>query len=103
MTDQEQQELKRAVARLNARAWGITGAVLLGFGLFAATNVLVLRGAPPGQHVGPTLGLLRYFLPGYSVSFLGSIIGFVYMFVIGYIVGRGVGVVYNKLVEDFPR
>jgi len=102
MTEQEQQELKRAVARLNARAWGIAGALLLSIGLFAATNILVLRGAPPGQHVGPTLGLLRYFLPGYSVSFVGSIIGFVYMFVLGYILGRAVGSVYNKLVEGFP-
>ena len=101
MADQDQ-ELRRAVARLNARAWGIAGGLLLGIGLFAATNILLLRGAGPGEHVGPTLGLLRYFLPGYSVTFLGSIVGFVYMFVIGYVVGRAVGTVYNKLVESFP-
>jgi hypothetical protein len=99
---EEEQDLRRAVARLNARAWGIAGALLLSTGLFLATNILILRGAPPGQHVGPTLGLLRYFLPGYSVSFVGSVIGFVYMFVIGYILGRAVGSVYNKLVQDFP-
>ncbi len=101
MTDSDQ-ELRRAVTRLNARAWGVTGGLVLGMGIFMATNLLLLRGAPPGQPVGPTLGLLRYFLPGYSVSFVGSLIGFVYLFVIGYIVGRAVGTVYNKLVEGFP-
>ena len=95
-------ELLRAVRRLNSRAWGIAGGLVLGLGLFVATNVLVLQGAPPGQPVGPTLGLLRYFLPGYSVSFGGSLLGFVYTFVIGYSLGRAVGLIYNKLVEGFP-
>lgn len=102
MTESEHAELRRAVRRLNARAWGITGGLVLGLGLFMATNILILQGAPEGQHVGPTLGRLRYFLPFYSVSFVGSLVGFVYMFVIGYAVGRVVGTLYNKLVEGFP-
>ena len=100
--NESDQQLRRAVSRLNARAWGIAGGIVLGLGLFGATNILVLQGAPPGQPVGPTLGLLRYFLPGYSVSFPGSLIGFVYMFVLGYVLGRAVGTIYNKLVEGFP-
>jgi len=43
-------------------------------------------------------GLLGVFLPGYSVTFVGSLIGFVYMFVIGYAVGRVIGTVYNRMV-----
>ncbi len=96
-------ELRRAVARLNARAWGITGGVVAGIGLFAATLILVIKGAPSGTPVGPHLAQLRYFFPGYSVSYLGSVVGFVYAFVLGYFVGRGVGAIYNKLVEGFPR
>jgi hypothetical protein len=99
---EDQKELRRAVTRLNARAWGIAGALVLAVGLFAATNILLLQGAPEGQSIGPTLAQLRYFLPGYSVSFLGSLIGFVYGFVIGYVVGRAVGTLYNQLVEGFP-
>lgn len=98
-----QKELRRAVARLNARAWGITGGVVAGLGLFLATVILVIAGAPPGVGVGRHLALLRYFFPGYSVSYLGSVVGFVYAFVVGYIVGRAVGTVYNKLVEGFPH
>jgi hypothetical protein len=92
----EEQELQAALVRLNARAWGIAMGLLLGGGLFVATNVLVLKG---GENVGQHLQLLRVFLPGYSVSFLGSLVGFVYLFVLGYIVGRFIGVVYNKMVE----
>ena len=95
-------ELRTAIRRLNARAWGIAGGSVMGLALFLATNVLLMAGAPDGGHVGPTLGLLRYFLPGYSVSFPGSLIGFVYMFVIGYALGRTVGTVYNKLVDSAP-
>ncbi len=101
MTTQEN-DLRRAVARLNARAWGLAGALVLGLGLFAATNILILSGPAPGAEVGETLGQLRYFLPGYSVTFVGSVIGFVYAFVIGYILGRAVGSLYNLMVRSFP-
>lgn len=102
MTQTQDADLRRAVRRLNARAWGIAGALVLGFGLFLATNILILQGAPEGQPVGPMLGRLHFFLPGYSVTFLGSLIGFMYMFVIGYAIGRVVGSLYNKFVEGFP-
>lgn len=85
----------QTIRSLNARAWGIAVGLLLGGGLFVATNVLVLRG---GENVGQHLGLLSVFLPGYSVTFVGSLVGFVYMFVIGYGVGRILGGVYNWLV-----
>lgn len=70
--------------------------LLLGGGLFLATIVLVIKG---GENVGQHLKLLSVFLPGYSVTFLGSLVGFVYLFVIGYILGRLIGVIYNKMVE----
>jgi hypothetical protein len=91
------QELRRAVARLNARAWGITMGLLFGLGLFIATNILVLRG---GERVGQHLRLLAIYFPGYRVTFLGSLLGFVYAFVVGYALGRLIGSVYNRLVRS---
>jgi hypothetical protein len=85
-------ELRRAVARLNARAWGIAFGLLLGGGLFVATNVLVLKG---GAVVGPHLALLAIFFPGYRVTFLGSFVGLAYGFVLGYAIGRVIGAVYD--------
>lgn len=90
------ERLQDALLRINARAWGIAFGLVLGLGLFVATNVLVLKG---GEVVGPHLSLLGVFLPGYRVTFVGSLVGFAYLFVIGYGVGRLVGEVYNRLAR----
>lgn len=96
MTENES-ELQQQILRLNARAWGVAFGLLLGGGLFIATVVLVLKGGPnAGQH----LSLLRVFFPGYSVSIVGAIIGFIYAFVVGYAFGRLVGSAYNFLVRS---
>jgi hypothetical protein len=87
----------RTVQRLNGRAWGIALGLLFGLGLLIATNLLVIRGGP---NVGAHLGLLSVYFPGYSVTFFGSLIGFVYAFVVGYGLGRIIGSVYDKLVEN---
>lgn len=89
-------ELRRKLLRLNARAWGIAMGLALGLGLFLATNLLLLKG---GQVIGPHLALVGVYLPGYSVSFVGSLIGFVYMFVIGYGLGRLIAEVYNRIAR----
>jgi hypothetical protein len=95
--DQNDVMLQTALRRLNARAWGIAVGMLLGFGLFMATNLLVVQGGP---HMGRHLNLLSVYFPGYRVSFLGSLIGFVYAFVIGYGLGRLIGITYNWLAQD---
>lgn len=89
--------LQRVMLKLNGRAWGIAVGLLLGLGLFLATNILILKGGP---QVGPHLGLLGAYLPGYRVTFLGSVIGFIYMFVIGYAIGRLIGIVYNRMIGE---
>jgi hypothetical protein len=97
MMGQNDQELHDVILRLNGRAWGIAAGLLLGGGLFFATVLLVLKGGPDaGRH----LSLLRVFFPGYQISFVGAIIGFVYAFVVGYALGRIVGSVYNRLVAS---
>jgi len=92
----EEQQLERAVILLNGKLLGIVLGFLFGTGLFLATNFLVLKGGP---HVGAHLGLLGQFFPGYRVSFWGSIVGFLYMFVVGMIMGVVFGAVYNKIAR----
>ena len=92
----EDLELGRALARLNARAWGIAAGLLAGGGLFLATVALVIRGGP---NPGPHLALLGAYFPGYTVSVAGSFIGFVYGFVLGYGAGRMIGLIYNRLAR----
>lgn len=81
--------------RLSARSWGFTLGVLLALVLFLMTNVLFLRG---GRDVGSLLGELHVYLPGYSVDFVGSLIGAAYMLALGWIVGQAVATIYNRAV-----
>jgi hypothetical protein len=93
---QEDEVLRKAVAHLNAKMLGSILGVIMGFGLFLATIILVLKGGPV---VGPHLALLGQFFPGYSVTFLGSIIGFFYAFITGFLIGAVLGVVYNQIAK----
>lgn len=90
----EEREVTRAVVRINAVLTGIILGLLLGIGLFIATNWLLIRGGP---NVGLHLSLLNQYFPGYSVTFVGSLIGFFWAFLTGFIGGYLVGAIYNRL------
>ena len=92
----EDNQIDKAIILLNAKLLGIVLGILFGAGLFLATNFLVLKGGP---HVGEHLGLLAAFFPGYRVTFFGSIIGFGYAFVTGFLAGMVLGSVYNKVAR----
>jgi len=84
------------VLRLNAKIHGLVTGLVVGLGLFIATNWLVLRG---GKHVGRHLALLGQFFVGYRVTFLGSFVGFGYGFAAGFILGYSIAWMYNWIVE----
>ena len=84
------------VMRLNANINGLVAGIMVGLGIFVATNWLVLKG---GDVVGPHLGLLGHFFIGYEVSFAGSLIGFGYGFATGFSVGYLVARIYNWVAD----
>ncbi len=84
------------ILRLEAVVQGIAWGLVAGLALFLATNFLVLKG---GRVIGPHLSLLRQFFIGYEVTFLGSLIGFAYAFVCGFVAGYAVSVVYNRIAR----
>jgi hypothetical protein len=84
------------VVRLNAAIAGVVTGLLAGLVLFAATNWLVLKGGPV---VGPHLALLGQYFIGYRVSFVGSLIGFAWAFLLGFLVGAAVVAIYNRLAD----
>lgn len=94
LTNDERRVLRKTIQEANEQGWGMALGLICGLGLFIATNFLILKGGPT---VGPHLALLRNYFPGYRVTFVGSLIGFVYAFVIGYGVGRMVVTIYNRL------
>lgn len=98
LSPSETRTVERATVRLNAQAWGISFGLVTGLGLLLATLFLVLKG---GDNVGQHLALLAIYLPGYRVTVGGAFLGFIYMFVIGYALGRTIGFVYNRVAA--PR
>lgn len=92
LTPQENQTVRREILQLNSKAWGVATGLLAGLSLMLATLVLVIRG---GENVGQHLGLLAVYFPGYRVTVGGAFLGFIYLFVIGYALGRLIGYVYN--------
>ncbi len=91
----DEERLIQAVVQINANILGLVLGVVLALIIFVATNWLLVKG---GDQVGTHLQLLSQFYLGYSVSFVGSIIGMGYGFVTGYVIGRFTAVVYNAVL-----
>ncbi len=98
--DRELLLVKRTIARLRAAIVAVVTGMVVGFGLFAATAWLVIKG---GATVGPTLGLLRAYYPGYSVTWPGAFVGFAYGALTGAALGWCVATLYNLLARRRAR
>ncbi len=84
----DQQRLVQAFARLKPLASGASLGIVAGGFLFLLTAVILLRGpAEPVAEVGPHLGLLAYYLPGYRVTWGGAWIGLLWGVVDGFVLG----------------
>ncbi len=98
----EQQEIQleqvvlTQVMRMNATINALVAGLLVGCSVLLATLWLVIKG---GEVVGPHLGLLDQFFFGYSVTFVGSLIGFFYGFAVGFVIGYFISIVYNWLTD----
>ncbi len=91
-TDPTDELIVQSLAKLDGRALGIAIGLLTGFGIFAATNFLVLKG---GEVIGTNLGLLSQFFIGYDVDFRGSLIGLVYGMIVGFVIGWLIAAIRN--------
>lgn len=91
----DQALLSAVFAKMDVIAMAVAVGVLFALGLFVATAVLLLQDVPAGYPVGPHLGALSDYLPGYSVSWAGSIAGLVNGFVIGAVTGFAIAMFWN--------
>jgi hypothetical protein len=96
VVDPEQVLVARAIARLRAGIAAIVTGMIGGVALSAATLWLVIKGGP---NVGQHLGLLRSFYPGYTVTWTGAFLGFVYGALTGAVLGWCVAWLYNLLAS----
>ncbi|CAI4033990.1 MAG TPA: hypothetical protein VLA99_08965 [Nitrospiraceae bacterium] len=94
--NQDERELSRAVARIQAWLLAAGFGIVGGAGLFLMTVWLLIRG---GEHVGSHLQLLSNYFVGYSVTWTGSLIGFLYGAVTGGLIGWSIATIYNRVAD----
>ncbi len=92
----EETIIRRAVARLRAGVMAVVVGLFCGTGLLLATVWLLLRGGP---NVGLHLNLLGNYFPGYSVTWSGAVVGFLWGAALGAAAGWLTAWVYNLVAE----
>lgn len=81
---------------ISGMSLGLTLGGLAALQLVVTTNWLVLRGT---AHLSSNAALLNNYLPGYSVSFLGSLVGGAQLFVFVFISAALFSAVYNTVAK----
>ncbi len=76
---------------MNLKASAIAAGILWGFLVFVFTIIEAARG------LGQTLGKLTAIYVGYSVTYAGSLVGLVYGFVTGVLIGAAFCWLYNRV------
>ncbi len=88
-------EVMRAVARLKAGILGLVFGLIFGVGLFAMTAILLIENGP---NTGLHLRLLGNYFIGYTITWNGAFIGFLWAFATGALIGWFIGIIYNRIV-----
>ena len=98
MDAKENELVIEAFARLHKTALGVAVGAVCGGALWAATLWLLIKG---GEAIGRTLSLLGEYFPGYSVTPTGAMVGFLYGFGAGFLIGWTIALVWNLLLRLF--
>jgi len=95
-TPTENPVLRPSIMRLHGTSLGLAIGAMAGVGLFCSTSWLVIRGtAEESVHAA----LLSNYIPGYSVSIGGGLLGALELFVFVFLGCLILAAVYNKVVE----
>ena len=93
-------ELTPPTFLMSGNALGIALGVLMGVQLFLTTNWLVVRGTSGSS---PTAALLGQYLPGYTVSFFGSLVGAIEVFGVAFVLSHVLASIYNFVARSRAR
>jgi protoporphyrinogen oxidase len=81
--------------RLDPVAFGFSAGLIAGMGAFMATLYLFIWGS---EIIEPYLSILTKTFPGFTISIHGSLIGLVYLFAFGFIIGSSSAYLRNLAV-----
>ena len=91
---------EHATLRISGHGLGLALGSLMALQLFLSTAWLVVRGTADQS---PHAALLSNYLPGYSVSFVGGLIGAAEIFAVTYILSLVLSQIYNWIVARRHR
>jgi hypothetical protein len=86
------------LAQLDPRALGIASGLMCGLWLWLATILLLIRG---GDNVGRNLSLISQYFVGFSVTPAGSVLGFLYGALVGFVIGYSFARLRNLMVHSY--
>lgn len=82
-------------AKIDKVAFTLAAALIFFLGMFTVTGFLILNGATATDPAGLNPLSLSYYLPGYTLSWGGNIIGSIYLGIIGAIIGYIFALLWN--------
>jgi hypothetical protein len=92
---QDHEILSAVFAKMDVLGMAVAAGVLCAILLVLATATLLLQSVPEGSPIGPHLGALGDYLPGYEVTWAGALFGGFYGFLIGAAGGFTAAVYWN--------
>lgn len=93
--DADKAILMAAFAKIDVIAFVVALGTVVALMLFGATAILLLKGAEPGYEVGTHLSMLAIYLPGYTVSWPGALVGAGWGALIGALLGFVLATLWN--------
>jgi hypothetical protein len=87
--------LSAVFAKMDVTAMAVAVGLLCSLLFFLATAVLLMQTAPENYPIGQHLSDLSDYLPGYSVSWAGALVGACYAFLLGALAGFFAAVYWN--------
>lgn len=82
-------------AKIDKTAFALASGFIFFLGMFFLTAIVINMGGASETVIGPYLQSIAYYLPGYSVTWMGGIIGSIYLAVIGTLIGFLFAILWN--------
>lgn len=87
--------LNAVFAKIDKTAFSLSSGLVFFLGMFVVTAISIVKGSGSDITIGPDLAMLSYYLPGYGMTWLGNIVGSIYVGVIGLVLGWFFGMLWN--------
>jgi hypothetical protein len=79
--------LNAIFAKIDKTAFSLSSGLVFFLSMFVITAISIIKGNGSDITIGPDLAMLSYYLPGYSMTWFGNIIGSIYVGMIGLVLG----------------